>query len=142
MRAFKAFISSAVIGLGCALAGNAALAADGHEGHDHSAAKHDHKPAAGGIVSEIGDYDVELVAADGKLTLLLKNHDGVDQATEGFTASVLVLAGSERKGPFELAPAGGNKLEGAGVALSAGNKAVVTLTDKAGKAAQGRYEAK
>ena len=135
MRAFKAFISSAVIGLGCALAGNAALAADGHEGHDH-------KPAAGGIVSEIGDYDVELVAADGKLTLLLKNHDGVDQATEGFTASVLVLAGSERKGPFELAPAGGNKLEGAGVALSAGNKAVVTLTDKAGKAAQGRYEAK
>lgn len=141
MRAYKAVISAAVLSVGVFGAG-AAFAADGHDGHDHSAAKHDHSASAGGIVAEIGDYDVELVAADGKTTLLLKDHDGKEAVTDGFKASVLVLAGSERQGPFDLTPAGGNKLEGKGVALKAGDKAVVTLTDKAGKAAQGRFEAK
>lgn len=86
----------------------------GHEGHDHSQSKHDHAPAAGGIVAEVGTYDVELIAGDGKLKLLVKDHDGKDAATDGFKASVVVLAGSERQGPFELAGTGGNTLEGKG----------------------------
>lgn len=144
MKAFKAFtrvFAVAVIAGGASI-GLAHEGHEGHEGHDHSAAKHDHTPVAGGIVAEVGDYDVELVTANGKITLLLKDHDGKEQMTEGFKASVLVLAGSERKGPFELTPAGGNKLEGDGAALAAGMKAILTLTDKSGKAAQGRYEAK
>lgn len=137
MKAFKGLISAVVVVAGLGLA-SGALA---HEGHDHSAAKHDHTPVAGGIVAEVGDYDVELVAADGKTSLLLKDHDGNEQAADGFKASVLVLSGAKRAGPFELAPAGGNKLEGEGVALKSGDKAILTLTDKAGKTAQGRYQA-
>lgn len=143
MKAFKAFTRAAVIAAATVIGAAAASAhEEGHEGHDHSAEKHDHTPAAGGIVQEVGEYDAELVTTDTTITLLLKDHDGKEAPTEGFKASVLVLAGSERKGPFELVPAGGNKLEGKGVALKAGQKAIVTLTDKAGKAAQGRYEAK
>lgn len=142
MTAFKAYISAGVIAFGLAFGGSAVRAEEGHEGHDHSAAKHDHKPSAGGIVAEIGDYDAELVSNGDTLKLLLKDHDGKEAATEGFKASVLVLAGSERQGPFDLSPAGSNALEGKGAALKPGSKAVVTLTDKAGKAAQGRYEIK
>jgi len=144
MKASKGLIKAVIVAAGLGLASGALAheGHDGHEGHDHSAAKHDHTPAAGGIVAEVGDYDVELVGADGKTTLLLKDHDGKEQATDGFKASMLVLSGTKREGPFELAPAGGNKLEGKGVLLKAGDKAILTLTDKAGKAAQGRFEAK
>lgn len=142
MKAFKGFVSAVAISSVFLLGAQSAFTADGHDGHDHSAAKHDHAPSAGGIVAEVGDYDVELVAAEGKTTLLLKDHDGKEAATDGFKATVLVLAGSDRQGPFELAPAGGNKLEGKGVALKGGHKAIVTLTDNAGKAAQGRFEVK
>jgi hypothetical protein len=144
MKAFKALISAVVLAAALGLTSGARAHdghADGHEGHDHSAAKHDHTPVAGGIVAEVGDYDVELVGADGKTALHLKDHDGKEQAADGFKASVLVLSGSKRQGPFELTPAGGNKLEGTGVALQSGDKVIVTLTDKSGKAAQGRFEA-
>lgn len=145
MKAFKVVTSVLMFGGAIALAATAASAHDegaGHEGHDHSVAKHDHAAAAGGIVAEVGHYDAELVATDGQMRLLLKDHDGKDAASEGYKASVLVMVGSERHGPFDLAPAGGNRLEGKGVALKAGSKAIVTLTDKGGKAVQGRFEMK
>lgn len=57
--------------------------------------------------------------------------------------SVLITSGSKRKGPFQLTPARGNKLESAGPgSVAAGSRAVLTLTDKAGKSAQARYELK
>lgn len=148
MKTFKAHtrlvLTSAVLAIGGVSFSSALLAHEekGHEGHDHSPAKHDHTAKAGGIVVDMGHYDGELVATDGAITLMLRDHDGKDAVTEGYKATVIVLAGSERKGPFELAPAGGNKLEGKGVALQSGHKAIVTLTDAAGKASQARFEAK
>jgi hypothetical protein len=142
MKAFKAFTNMVALASAVALGAAGAVAQSGHEGHDHSAAKHDHTPVAGGIVAEVGDYDVELASADGKMTLLLKDHDGKEQPSDGFKASVLVLAGSQRRGPFELAPAGANRLQGDGAGLASGEKAIVTLTDKSAKVAQGRFEAK
>lgn len=145
MKTFKVLTKPAVLAAAVSLAATTgALAHEekGHEGRDHSATKYDHTPVAGGIVAVIGHYDGELVGADGKMTLLLKDHDGKEAATDGYKASVLVLSGGERKGPFELMPAGGNKLEGKGVPLAAGQRAIVTLTDAGGKASQGRFEAK
>jgi hypothetical protein len=142
MIKFKACISAGVaaFGLMAGVAGSGFAGQDGHAGHDHSAAKHDHAPSAGGIVAEIGDYDAELVAAGTTLKLLLKDHDGNVAMAEGLKASVLVLTGPERQGPFNLTPAGGNTLAGDATTLKPGQKVIVTLTDKAGKAAQGRYE--
>jgi hypothetical protein len=114
------------------------------KGHGHADHKHGHpKPKHGGIMDDIGEYHAELLVAAGKITIFLGNHEGKDADAEGFKASVLITQGSQRQGPFELKPAGGNKLEGTGPAAAPkGARAIVTLTDKAGKSAQERYELK
>lgn len=113
------------------------------KGHGHADHKHTHPTAQhGGILEDVGEYHVELVAKDGKITLFLRDHDAKDTSTEGFKASVLVTAGSQRVGPVEVKPAGGNKMEGAVAALPGGATAILTLTDKGGTAAQGRFKLK
>lgn len=114
------------------------------KGHDHGSEKHAHPKAKhGGMMDDIGEYHAELLVAAGKITIFLGDHDGKDTAADGFKASVLITQGSQRMGPFELTPAGGNKLEGSGPATAPkGARAILTLVDKAGKSAQERYELK
>jgi hypothetical protein len=125
------------------LAPMGAIAQD--KGHSHSKGeKHAHPTAKhGGVIDDVGEYHAELVVKDGKITIHVLDHDGKDAATDGYKASVLITAGSQKLGPFALQPAGGNKLEGAGAAsVPAGSRAILTLVDKGGKSAQARYELK
>lgn len=116
--------------------------AQAKKGHGHADHKHNHPTAQhGGILEDVGEFHVELVVKDGKITLYLRDHEAKDAATEGFKASVLLTAGSQRLGPVELAPVAPNKLEGT-VAVPSGATAIVTLTDKSGVAAQGRFKLK
>lgn len=113
--------------------------------HDHGGPGHKHNhPTAqhGGILEDVGEFHVEMVVKDGKITLYLRDHEAKDAATEGFKASVLLTAGSQRVGPVELAPIAPNKLEGPTAAVPLGATAILTLTDKAGVAAQGRFKLK
>jgi hypothetical protein len=113
------------------------------KGHDHKDHKHTHPTAQnGGILEDVGEFHVELVAKDGKITLFLRDEDAKDAPTEGFKATVLLTAGSQRVGPVEIKPAGGNKMEGAASAIPAGATAILTLTDKSGTTAQGRFRIK
>ena len=84
------------------------------------------------------DY-LTLLVRTGRVTLYLLDHESKEANSEGFKATLLVT-GAQRVGPVDIAPAGGNKMEAAVASLPAGGTAVVTLTDKAGKSAQGRYK--
>lgn len=118
-------------------------AAAQQKAHDHKDHKHKHAtPQHGGVLEDVGAFHVELVAKDGKITLYIRDEDSKDTATDGFKASVLLTAGSQRVGPIQLAPAGGNKLEGAASSIPASATAILTLTDKSGATAQGRYKLK
>ncbi len=114
-----------------------------NKAHDHKDHKHTHAaPQHGGVLEDVGEYHAEIVAKDGKITLYLRDEESKDAPAEGFKASVLLTAGSQRVGPVQLAPAGGNKLEGAVSAIPVGATAILTLTDKSGTTAQGRYKLK
>lgn len=133
-----------MIGAAVAVAGvpGAPSLAQQKKGHGHADHKHNHPTAQhGGILEDVGEYHVELVVKDGKITLYLRDHEAKDAASEGFKASVLLTAGQQRVGPIELAPVAPNKLEGA-AAVPAGATAILTLTDKGGTAAQGRFKLK
>jgi len=113
--------------------------------HDHAAAGHKHNhPTAqhGGILEDVGEFHVEMIVKDGKITLYLRDHKAKDVATEGFRASVLLTAGQQRVGPIDVKPAGANKMEGLVGAVPAAATAILTLTDKGGVAAQGRFRLK
>ncbi|ODT19703.1 MAG: hypothetical protein BGN89_17640 [Alphaproteobacteria bacterium 64-6] len=130
-----------IIGAAAALSMPAAVAQN--KPHDHKDHKHTHAtPQHGGVLEDVGEYHAELVAKDGKLTIYLRDEEAKDTPAEGFKASVLLTAGSQRVGPIQLAPAGGNKLEGAANAIPAGATAILTLTDKSGATAQARYKLK
>lgn len=106
----------AIAGLTMATAPIAATAQTKHEHkHDHAAmAKH------GGTVAEVGSYDVELVLADGNLTVYVYDDHGKDitaKATKG--DAVFVVGGSSKK--VTLAPAGGKLSGPLGFATKAGD---------------------
>lgn len=75
-----------------------------HEGHG--------QPQFGGVVAEAGVAQFEIVAGDGKVTVHATQH-GAPLATAGASGRLTVLDGT-RKSEIELAPAGENRLAGAG----------------------------
>lgn len=83
------------------------LAADSH-GHQH-----EHQPRHGGIVSEVGENNYELVARADSLTLHVADHDGKPVATQGARAEV-VLHGGSGKIAVPLQPAGENRMTAQG----------------------------
>lgn len=108
--------------------------------HDHAGHKHTHPtPQHGGILEDVGEYHAELLIKDGKIALFLRDEDAKDVDIQGFKASVLITAGSQRLGPFELKPAG-KGLEAPASGVPAGATAILTLTDKGGTAAQARFK--
>jgi hypothetical protein len=111
--------------------------------HSHGDHKHSHPTAQhGGVLEDVGEYHVELVIKDGTVALHVRDHDAKDAATEGFKATVLITAGSQRVGPITLKSAGGNKMEGAVANVPSGATAILTLTDKDGGVTQGRFKLK
>ena len=138
---FHTLIRSTVLATAVALA--AAPVAAQQKGHGHADHKHTHPVAMhGGVLEDVGEHHVEMLVKEGKITLYLRDHSAKDAVTEGFKASVLITAGSQRVGPVEIIPAGGNKMEGSIAAIPTGATAILTLTDKGGTSAQGRFKLK
>jgi len=95
-----------------------ALAADGHS--------HDPKPMHGGIVTEAGDIEFELLATAGTVTVFVRDH-GKAASTQGASGKLSVLAGAE-KTEAALTPAGDNKLDAKGsFKVGPGTKFVATV---------------
>lgn len=95
----------------------------------HAGAGHELKPMHGGVIVEVKDIDIELVAKADSLSLYLTDH-GKPIPLEGGTAKLTVLIGSEKK-DYELLPNGG-KLEVKGnFAIPKGAKAIAVIKIKA-----------
>ena len=82
-----------------------------------------------GVVTEAASgNNAELSAAGGMLMVYLRNHDGVDIASQGATAEVTVLSGGKKQ-VLALQPSGGNSLMAAETfSAVAGSKAMLKLT--------------
>jgi hypothetical protein len=95
--------------------------------HDHA---HDHEALHGGVVVEVKDVDLELVAKPELIQLHLRDH-GKPVDVAGGSAKLTLLSGTDKQ-EVELKPAG-DKLEARGsFKIGAGTKlvAVVTLPGK------------
>jgi hypothetical protein len=92
-------------------------------------AGHELKPMHGGVIVEVKDIDIELVAKADSLSMYLTDH-GKPIPLEGGTAKLTILIGSEKK-DYELLPNGG-KLEVKGnFAIPKGAKAIAVIKIKA-----------
>lgn len=117
-------IFALTLGMACYLP---VLAADSH-GHQH-----EHQPRHGGIVSEVGEYNYELVARADALTLHVSDHDGKPVATQGAQGEV-VLHGGSGKIAVPLQAAGENRMTAKGsFKVGVGVRAALKVT-LAGKA--------
>jgi hypothetical protein len=104
------------------LALSGAAFAAGKHGHGH-----EHKPAHGGVVTEAGGMDFELVAKADSVTLHVRGHDGKPASVAGATGKLTILSGTE-KTEAALAPEGNDKLQAKGsFKVGAGTKFVATV---------------
>lgn len=104
----------------------AAIAADRHD-HDHG---HEHVAIHGGVVVEVKDIELELVAQPDLMQLHLRDHGKPVDVANG-SAKLTILSGAEKQ-VVELSPAG-EKLEAkGGYKVGAGTKlvAIVNLPGK------------
>lgn len=91
-----------------------------------AAGEHDHSPQHGGIVAEVKDMDIELVAKSDLIQLYVRDH-GKTAKLEGGKAKVTLLSGSD-KSDVEL-PVQGDKFEAKGnFTVATGTKAVAIVT--------------
>lgn len=106
--------------------------------HAHGEA-HSHAPRHGGVVVEVKDIDLELVAKPGVLQLYLRDH-GKPADVSKASAKVTLLSGTEKQ-EAALAPAG-DRLEAKGsFRVAAGTKALAQVT-VGGKVLSARFEMK
>lgn len=106
--------------------------------HAHGEA-HSHAPQHGGVVVEVKDMDLELVAKPDVLQLYLRDH-GKPADVSKASAKVTLLNGSEKQ-EATLAPAG-DRLEAKGsFRVAAGTKALAQVT-VGGKVLSARFEIK
>ncbi len=106
--------------------------------HAHGEA-HSHAPQHGGVVVEVKDIDLELVAKPGVLQLYLRDH-GKPADVSKASAKVTLLSGTEKQ-EAALTPAG-DRLEAKGsFRVAAGTKALAQVT-VGGKVLSARFEMK
>lgn len=106
--------------------------------HAHGEA-HSHAPQHGGVVVEVKDMDLELVAKPDVLQLYLRDH-GKPADVSKASAKVMLLNGTEKQ-EAALTPVG-DRLEAKGsFRIAAGTKALAQVT-VGGKALSGRFEMK
>lgn len=88
-----------------------------------------------------GTYRIKLeLTAEGRISIFVQDKNGKKVSTEGYSATLVILRGSVRQGPYRLVPAGDNKLEAwTKDWLGPGGVRVVTLWTPDGKTAQWRY---
>ena len=100
---------------------------------------HSHAPQHGGVVVEVKDMDLELVAKPDVLQLYLRDH-GKPADVSKASAKVTLLNGTEKQ-EATLAPAG-DRLEAKGsFRVAAGTKALAQVT-VGGKVLSARFEIK
>lgn len=111
-----------------ALAALAALALGGHSAM--AADKHDHTPRHGGVVTEAGHMEIELVVKPDVVQLFLSDH-GKPVKLDGIGAKITLLVGGVKSEAVLTQAA--DVLEARGAFNIAGAKAVVVIT-RPGKA--------
>ena len=117
---------------------SASLLAPTPPAHAHGEA-HSHAPQHGGVVVEVKDMDLELVAKPDMLQLYLRDH-GKPADVSKATAKVTLLNGTEKQ-EATLAPAG-DRLEAKGsFRVVAGTKALAQVM-VGGKVLSARFEMK
>ena len=118
MKLSKLITLAALVAVGTAFAGDK---------HAHA---HEHESMHGGLVVEVKDVDLELVAKPDVIQLHLRDHGKPVDVTNG-SAKLTLLSGTDKQ-EVELKPAG-DRLEAKGsFKVGAGTKlvAVVTLPGK------------
>jgi len=92
----------------------------------YAAEKHDHSPKHGGVVVEVKDLDIELVAKPDVIQLYISDHGKPIDYSKA-TAKVTLLVGTEKQ-DIELKPVGG-RLEAKGnYKVGSGTKVVAQVT--------------
>lgn len=100
---------------------------------------HDHQPRHGGVVVEVKDMDLELVARPTVIQLYLRDHGQAADLSKA-TARLTLLSGSDKQ-EVALKPAG-DRLEATGsFKVGPGTKAVAVVT-VAGKPSTARFSLK
>ena len=94
----------------------------------HAGAGHELKPMHGGVIVEVKDIDIELVAKADSLSMYLTDH-GKPIPLDGGTAKLTILIGSEKK-EYELLPNGGKFEVKGNFAISKGAKAIAVIKIK------------
>lgn len=93
------------------------------------------KPQFGGVIAEAGTAQFEIVGQEGRIVVHATNH-GKPVDTAGATGKLTLLDGAA-KSEVTLAPAGPNRLEGAG-SLPHGAKLLIHVEWPGRKPLQGR----
>ncbi len=103
----------------------------GAHAHGGAAPKH------GGVVQMAQDLTFEIVKQGDGAAIYVEDH-GEAMDVAGVQGRLTVLSGGDKK-QAELKPAGGNRLEARGIALSSGAKAVAVITTASGQAISVRF---
>lgn len=107
-----------------------------------AAAQHSHgstKGPNGGLVQDIAGVHAELVITGNVVTINLLDESNKPTAAQGYTGSVLIVAGGNRE-TVQLAVAGGSALKGSAKAdLPAGAQVTLVLKNPAGKSGQVKF---
>jgi hypothetical protein len=107
-----------------------------------AAAQHAHgdKGPNGGQMLDVADVHAELLTSGNTITINIFDEGNNPIATKGFTASVLIVRGSERE-TLTLAPSGQNALKAdSKKPVGPGAGVTVTLKTASGKTGQARFK--
>ena len=99
---------------------------------------HGDKGPNGGPMEDVAGVHAELITSGNMITINIFDAGNKPVATKGFTASALVVRGSQRE-TLTLAPTGESALRGNAKNPVAGAAVTVTLKTTAGKSGQARF---
>jgi len=100
---------------------------------------HGSKGPNGGILEDVAGVHAELVTSGNTITINILDESNKPLSTQGYTGSVLVVAGSDRE-TVKLEPAG-TALKGEAKKAPAANAQItLMLKTAAGKSGQARYK--
>lgn len=100
---------------------------------------HSDKGPNGGPMEDVAGVHAELLTSGNTVTINIFDEGNKPVATKGFTATALVVRGSQRE-TVTLAPEGVNVLKGAAKNPVAGAAVTVMLKTAAGKSGQARFK--
>lgn len=101
---------------------------------------HGSKGPNGGIMEDVAGVHAELITSGNTVSVNIFDEGSKPVATSGFTASALIIRGSDREA-VTLTPGANNTLKGDAKAPVGGNDTVlVTLKTAAGKSGQARFK--